>query len=1001
MAKRDLNEERFERHIVDTLKSLHGYRVRDDEQHYNRETALDEDLVWEFLEKTQGDVLERAKDSHGEYVRDEVIKRLTRDLNKRGLIDVMRHGVEIDGSDGVEKLRFVYYRPESGLNPETQALYEQNIFSVIRQVHFDTRTEQSLDVVLFLNGIPLCTAELKNELTGQNVSHARRQYENSRDAKLPIFSFKRCAAHFALDTSEVSVTTELKGGKTYFLPFNLGHNNGAGNPPTGEDGKHKTHYLWEEVWSPDSWLELLQHFVHVFKEYSEDADGKTHAVWRQAFPRFHQRKAVNDLLEVSKEQGPSHNYLIHHSAGSGKSMTIAWSAFRLAELFDEDDKPVFDTVIVLTDRRVLNQQLGETVKAFEKQRGVLAQIGEGKTSEDLWRALESGAKIITTTIHKFQVVAEKHGGLPSKNYALIVDEAHSSQSGEMRRSVHQVVGDFDAATKEQSKLEDWVIKQAAARQQPSNVSYYAYTATPRTETLEKFGIKQPDGTYAPFNLYSMRQAIEEGFILDVLKNYTTYKSYFKLVKSADEDPEVKKKEAMQRLVRYARTHELVLEQKVDIMVTHFEETVKDVLYGDEKAMIVTDSRESAVRYQLAMEKYLREKGYPYKSLVAFTDTVKLDGQEYTESGLNGIPESKTAKTFKGREYKFLIVAEKYQTGFDEPKLCAMYVNKTLSGVQAVQTLSRLNRRASGKDRVFILDFVNSFDDIQAAFEPYYTSTILSEGVDVGLLGDTRRLLMNLFRINDEELDAFALILSEDSYEGDRHERVNAFLDKMADEIIDKLTEEEYADFKTKLHFYLWLYPYVAQVVSYTDVSHEKLFMLLHPLAKKLPGKKREKPFPVENYVDLKTLRVVRKHSGSIVLDAAVEELEQEIDIPEPSDDTDEKMSLSQIISGMNKKWGADFGKQQEETLEGMTGTFSADEELQEVINNPANPKDNAKIVFEHMFDDVIHSTYDKDEKLYTTLMNNEELRKDVRNQMFRYVFGRVLAGDEQKEVANV
>lgn len=990
-SNRDIREERFEKHIVDKLCELHGYVKRHDAQHYDRDKAIDEDLVWQFLQSTQSEVLARIKVRHGDGAQERVISQLVRDLNKRGVVDIMRSGIEVDGSEGVEKLLFIFFKPESNLNPETKELYKKNTFSVIRQVHFNPRTEQSLDLVLFLNGIPIATAELKNELTGQTVYHARNQYRNDRDPNIPIFSFKRCSAHFALDTSEVSLTTQLRGEKTYFLPFNQGFQHGAGNPPMNEEGKHKTWYLWEEVWTPDSWLELMHHFVHIFKEYYEDNEGREHAVWKQAFPRYHQRKTVNDLVNASKDNGPGKNYLIHHSAGSGKSMTIAWTAYRLAELFDENNEPVFDSVIVLTDRKVLNKQLGETVKAFEQHRGMLAQIGEGTTSQDLKQALEHGAKIITTTIHKFGVIKDTVGELPAKTFALIVDEAHSSQSGEMRRSLQDVVGIYEG-------IEDWVQRQAAARQQPCNVSYYAFTATPRQETLEKFGEKQADGSFKPFSLYSMKQAIEEGFILDVLKNYTTYKAYFNLIKSAEADPQVKKKESMRRLMRYVRTHDLMIEQKIDVIMTHFENTVKDILGGEEKAMIVTDSRASAVKYFLALRQYINSNNLPYKGLVAFTDTVKLeDGSEHTETSLNGIPSTQIEKTFKKIDYKFLVVAEKFQTGFDEPLLCAMYIDKTLSGVDAVQTLSRLNRSKSGKDRVFALDFVNAFDDIQRAFNPYYTGTILTEGIDVGMLGVTRRELFDIFKVDNNELDEFLAILSKKEYEEHRHELINAFLDKLANEISESLDDDAYENYKTKLHFYLWLYPYIAQIITYIDVNHEKLYLLLHPLAKKLSKRRGEKPFAVEKYVDLKTLRVVRKHSGSISLDPVVEELVNEIEIPEANLEEDEIVSLSEILDGINKRWGADFGQKQQETLEKLSTEIANDRTVQNVVRNPSNQESHAKIVFEHKFDDKINETYERDDKLFEKLMNNTELRKYVENLMFKYIYGRVLAKNSESD----
>jgi len=965
---KSLKEEAFEKHIFDELAKRHSYKKRNEEKYYDRSTGLDPDLLFEFLEETQPKKLERLEELYGESMRERLLKRLVDELKKRGIIELLHKGLE----EGPVKLDLIFFKPINSLNPETEELCRKNIWSVMRQVHFNEKTEQSLDLVLFVNGLPIATAELKNEITGQDVQHAMRQYRTDRDPKGTLFLFKRCVAHFAVDTSEVFVTTKLAGQSTYFLPFNKGLDNGAGNPP-GEDG-HKTKYLWEEVWSPDSWLELLQCFVHVFKETKEDSEGREYEVEIQAFPRFHQRKTVLDLLDSVKRKGVGENYLIQHSAGSGKSMTIAWSAYRLAELHDDSNNKLFDTIIVMTDRRALDKQLRDTVKAFEQTQGFIVSIDEKTSkSKQLKEALESGARVITTTIQAFPVVAEIIDSFPGKRFGLIVDEAHSSQSGETARAINEVLG--DAVESE----EDWILQQVESRKQPVNLSYFAFTATPRSQTIERFGTKQSDGSYAPFSLYSMKQAIDEGFILDVLKNYTTYKTYFKILKNEKGDPEVPRNKALSAIVRYVNLHDDAINQKVEIITAHFDTTVRELLDGNSKAMIVTRSRESAVRYKLALDAYLKEQGYDFKTLVAFTDSIKVDGVKYTETGMNdGIPESNTAQEFKKPQYKFLIVAEKYQTGFDQPLLCAMYVDKTLSGVQAVQTLSRLNRTAPDKEDVFVLDFVNATDDIKEAFDPYYTTTILSEGTDVNTLNDLRRDLFQIYKISEETLDEFASLLGK----GDEniHEKANAVLDRYAEDIM-RLEDENYVVFKSKANKYVKGYPFISQILGYADIGHEKLFLFLKYLIKKLP-RDGGRPLDIVRFIDLETIRVVKKISGSIPLD------ENASDIFEPEGEGtgggEEDMDvLSKIIQDINKQWGAEFGEKQQETLNDMAEDLASDEDFKHVVKN--NPKQGASLKFEGIFRNKYDDQFDNDYKLWEQLTNNPDLRKYVRTKMFDYV----------------
>lgn len=977
---KNLKESAFEEHIEKELAKLYKFRKRNAETDYDKATTFDRELLFEFLRVTQGEKLARLEETYGDTLEPRLLRRIDEEIGKRGVMHVLRKGIE----EGPVRFDLMFFRPASGLNPEIEELFRANIFSVIRQVKFSQTTEQSVDLVIFVNGIPIFTAELKNELTGQNVQHAKRQYMTDRDPREKLFSFKRCVAHFAVDTSEVYVTAELKEERTFFLPFNKGFENGAGNPSV--EGKHKTHYLWEDAWAPEALADILQSFVHAYEEIREDRLGKEYKVQVQLFPRYHQWRAVLDLLVVSREQGVGGNYLIQHSAGSGKSLTIAWLAYRLTELFGTKNEKIYDTIIVLTDRRVLDKQLRNTIKALEATPGILVAAGEDNTR--LRDALNSNAKIITTTIQKFPFVQDVVVNLSAKKFALIVDEAHSSQSGEMRRTVQETLGDYDE--------EEWLLRQMAARQQPKNISYFAFTATPRHETMERFGQKQSDGSYKPFSLYSMKQAIEEGFILDVLTNYTTYRTYFKLLKKVGEDPTVPRSRALSAILRYVKLHETTLEQKTEIIMAHFEQTVRDMLRGEAKAMIVTSSRKAAVLYKLTLDNYLRKNNFPYKTLCAFTDAIEIDCQSYTETSINnGVPEEHTAREFKKPNYRFLIVAEKYQTGFDEPFLCAMYVDKRLSGVQAVQTLSRLNRTARDKDQVYVLDFVNEAAEIKEAFGPYYTTTIISEGTDINALNDLRTALFAIYQITEGVLDDFVILIDPDAEE--IHERANSFLDDLAKEIIDELPhgstddvieENKYGEFLSIGNMYLKRYPYLAQVLGYSDLKHEKLYLLLKYLLKKLPKDPKRPLVEILKYVDIDSVRVVRKLQTRIELLSQAGDVRDEEIIPQtPIEEKEDP--LSQIISDVNKRWGVDFGPEQQETLNTMGEELTTDESLQNVVVN--NVRQSSELEFQRVFNGRVDDQFEIDRKLWEQLRNNSELHKYIEKKMFKYVADKILA----------
>jgi len=983
----NLKEIEFEKHIEKELVCLHHFRKREAETDYDKANTFDTALLFEFLRTTQPDKVAKLNELSGDAFEARLLRRIDDEISKRGVIDCLRKGIE----EGPVKFDLMYFRPVNSENPDVEERFNANIFSIIRQVKFSQATEQSIDAVLFVNGIPIVTTELKNELTGQNVYHAIRQYQNDRDPREKLFSFKRCMVHFAMDTSEAFMTTELKSERTFFFPFNKGYELGAGNPPV--EGKHKTYYVWESLWAPESLADLLQFFAHAYEEIRENRLGREYKQPVQLFPRYQQWRTVLDLLSASQENGAGKNYLIQHSAGSGKSLTIAWLAHRLVNLFDDQNKRVYDAVIVLTDRRVLDKMLREIIRALSSTPGVFVPAGEdGVRLKD---ALEGDAQIISTTIQKFPFVNGLVNQLSTKKFALIVDEAHASQSGELTRAVQDRLSSEDS--------EDWLLEQVNSRQQPSTISYFAFTATPKHETLERFGQKQSDGSFVPFSLYSMKQATEEKFILDVLANYTTYKTYFKLLKKAAEDPTVPRARALSAILSHVNLHETTLEQKIEVIMGHFENTVKELLRGESKAMIVTSSREAAARYKLALDDYLRKHNYPHKTLAAFTGSVDIDGQSYTETSINdGIPEDNTPKEFKKAEYRFLIVAEKYQTGFDEPFLCAMYVDKHLSsGVQAVQTLSRLNRTARDKDQVFVLDFVNEVQDIQKAFQPYYTTTVISEGTDINALNDLRRALYDVYPVSDETLNAFVAMIDPDTEE--IHQNTNAFIDKLAEEIHsvlphgsegDVIAEDKYGEFLSIANVYTKRHPYLAQVVGYSEVSHEKLYLLLKYLLKKLPKDPKKPLIEILKYVDMDSVRVVRKIiQASIVLTPVAGDVHQDEVVPGAPFEEAEDL-ISQIIGDVNKRWGLDFGEEQQKTLDTISEELVSDEEAQNVVYNNSSLQAVGRW-FHKPFENKVFDKYDTDKKLYETLANNKELSDYIEKKMLHYVVDKVLALREE------
>jgi type I restriction enzyme R subunit len=954
-----------------------GYRRRKPEDYDRALCLLPRDVV-DFVLATQPKEWKKLEQHHGAAVREQFLKRLAAEIGRRRALDVLRNGIKDSGC----KFRLAYFRPASGLNEETRRLHAANLFAVVRQVRYSTRNENCLDLVLFLNGIPIFTAELKNPLNGQDVEDAIRQYKTDRDPRDPLLAHGRCLAHFAVDPDLVYVTTQLAGPRTRFLPFNQGKFGGAGNPPVPPTrGGYATGYLWDETWSRDSVLDLVRQFIHDVEE--EDEKGKKTGRRFLIFPRYQQLDCVRRLVSDARAMGAGQRYLIQHSAGSGKSFTIAWLAHQLATLHDVRDRRVFDSIVVITDRRVLDRQLQTTMRQFEQTLGVVENIDT--TSRQLKDALESGKTIIVTTLQKFPVIAKEIGELPGKRFALIVDEAHSSQSGESTKSLKAVLsaGSLEAAEQEEAEaetpeeeLESTILAEMEKRGRLPNLSTFAFTATPKPKTLELFGTKRPDGKFAPFHLYSMRQAIEEGFILDVLANYATHKAYWRLLKKVEDDPRYDRKKAEYLLKAFVELHPHAIREKVKICVEHFAAKVQGEIGGKAKAMIVTRSRLHAVRYRLAMDQYLAERGYAFTALVAFSGTVQDGGQAYTESGMNGIPEAQTAKTFEQPDVRFLIVANKFQTGFDQPLLHTMYVDKKLGGVGAVQTLSRLNRTHPEKKGTLVLDFANESDEIKAAFEPYYETTLLSEATDPNLLYELQTRLAAFPVYDAADVEAFAKVYFDPKATQDR---LYAVLAPVVGRV-PALSNEEQHDFRGQLTDYVRLYAFLAQVLTFADADLEKLYVFARHLRRLLPAGREELPREVQQNIDMESYRIQQTGSGRVSLERRPGVLDPVSSRQGHGVTPEELETLSRIIAELNERFGLNLGPEHRVTLGQMMEKLDDDAALDAAAR--VNTRENVRLTFDQKVEHVIQEIVDSNFDLYKRITDDRAFGEAIKNFLF-------------------
>ena len=960
-----------------------GYHRRQPED-YDRGLCLIPTDVLDFLLATQPKVWEQLRQHHGLDVKPRFLGRLSREIGRRGALDVLRNGVKDSGC----KFRLAYFRPASGLNEELQRLHAANLFAVVRQLRFSEQDNQSLDLVLFLNGIPIFTAELKNPLNGQDVEDAIHQYRNDRDPREPLFTYGRCLAHFAVDPELVFVTTRLAGPQTRFLPFNQGRFGGAGNPPVPPTrAGFPTDYLWERIWARDSVLDLVRQFIHEVE--AEDDRGRKTGARFLIFPRYQQLDCVRRLVSHARNHGPGERYLIQHSAGSGKSFTIAWLAHQLSVLHDSDDRRIFDSVVVVTDRRVLDRQLQRTIRQFEQTLGVVENIDQ--TSRQLREALEAGRTIIVTTLQKFPVIAEQIGQLPGQRFAVIVDEAHSSQSGESTKSLKAVLaaGSLEEAEQEEAgaetpeeELEERIHEEIRSRGRLPNLSTFAFTATPKPKTLELFGRKRPDGKFEPFHRYSMRQAIEEGFILDVLANYATYKAYWRLLKKIEDDPRYDKRQAEYLLKSFVDLHPHAIREKIAICVEHFAAQVGGAIDGRAKAMIVTRSRLHAVRTKLALDRYLAEKGHPWKALVAFSGTVNDGGESYTESGMNSagqehvIGERRTAAEFEKPVYRFLVVANKFQTGFDQPLLHTMYVDKKLGGVNAVQTLSRLNRTHPGKTGTTVLDFANEAEEIRKAFEPYYETTLLSEETDPNLVYEVQDRLLDFGVFRADDVEAFARVYFDTKATQDR---LYAALEP-ARQRFAELAPDETSDFRSQLVDYVRLYAFLSQVVTFADLDLEKLYVFARHLRRLLPADREELPREVQQNIDMESFRIQRTSRGRIALDRQAQPLDPAGTKPRGGGPGEELEALSRIIEALNERFGLNLGDEHRVTLDQIRAALDGDAGLD--ASARVNTRENVRLTFDPKVEDKIQEIVETNFDLYKRITDDADFGRALKNFLF-------------------
>ncbi len=984
---------------AELYRAGNGYYIGFPED-FNARYAIDEKRFWHFLETTQKDELAKLQKQSDWKLR--ILERLDRMIKKYGVLRLLRKGLEVEDAH----FTLLYVLPLASSSENIKKNFESNEFSVTRQLRYSLENPgEEIDMVLFVNGLTVSTMELKNHWTGQTASvHGQNQYKYKRDITQPLLSFGRCIVHFAVDTDEVYMTTKLNGGNTFFLPFNLGHNHGKGNPPNPFG--HKTSYLWEEVLTRQSVANILQHFVRFDGKDTDPLSKKT-----LYFPRYHQLDVVRKLIADAEKKGVGQTYLIQHSAGSGKSNSITWVAYQLIETYPESDttpgskgvtNPLFDSVIVVTDRRLLDKQLRDNIKEFSEVKNIVAPA---YSSKELKENLEGGKRIIITTIQKFPFIVDGIADLSDKRFAVIIDEAHSSQSGSAADNMNRAMGKNNE--EEEDDPQERILEAMRSRKMKGNASYLAFTATPKPATLEKFGVKQPDGTFDPFHLYSMKQAIEEGFILDVLANYTTYRSYYEIEKSIEENPLFDTVKAQKKLRTYVERHEQTIATKADIMLDHFINKIVNTkkLKGKAKGIVITQSIESAILYYFALKKILEEKGNPFRIAIAFSGKKKIKGIEYTEDSINNFPPAldiakptdpgyitdKIARYFNMDEYRLLVVANKYLTGFDQPKLTAMYIDKKLQGVMAVQALSRLNRSADklGKktEDLFVLDFFNSTDEIKNSFDPFYTATSLSKATDINVLHELKGHLDDVAVYDWAEVEDFVAKY----FTGVDAQQLSPIVDIPADRFNNQLGLDDLqkADFKIKAKQFVKIYGQMASIMPYEVVKWEKLFWFLKFLIPKLiiTDPNQDALDELLNSVDLSTYGLERiKLNVAIGLDPSETEVEPQNPNPRGAHGSDEQQDpLDLIIKSFNERWFQGWDATPEEQrvkFVNIAQSMQAHPDFKEKYSENPDPQ-NRDYAFIKIFDEVMAKQRKTELDLYRLISKDDAFKLAMQDTLKR------------------
>lgn len=970
-----LTEKQYQHYIMDYLQQNNGYVIRKNKD-YDRLHAMDREMLFQFLNDTQPDEMDALKKIYKHDLEETIVNYINMECTKSrsNLLEVLKHGIEISNVH----IDLMYTKPATDFNKELLHKYEKNIFSVTEEIQASDK--ERVDLVIFLNGLAIMTFELKCNMAGQSYEDAIYQYRTDRDPKTRLFLFKAGAlVHFAMDLEQVYMTTKLEKDATFFLPFNMGNGEGVnagGGNPTYKD-RYSVDYMWKDILTKDSILELLSKFMFLeVKEKKDEITGKKSIKEKIIFPRFHQRDVIHQVLKEVYETGTTQNYLIQHSAGSGKTNSIAWLAYRLSSLHDANNKIIFDNILIVTDRVVVDRQLQSAIMGMEHKSGLIKVMDDKCNSSDLAIALNGNTKIIATTIQKFPYIVDEVENLKNKKFAVIIDEAHSSTAGKDMAAVTMTLGSGEVSIDE-STTEDLITEEIAKHGKQENLSVFAFTATPKPTTIQLFGRVNKHGQREAFHIYSMKQAIEEGFILDVLQNYTTYKTYYQINKEIEEDPKCKTNSAKRQIARFVELHETNISQRIEVIVEHFRTTVKDELGGTAKAMVITASRESAVKYRQAFEDYITRKGYSdIKALVAFSGKVKLkdDETEYTEAGMNGFGEDKLPVEFEKDDYKVLLVANKYQTGFDQPKLCAMYILKKLRGVNAVQTLSRLNRICPPYDKkTFILDFVNDYKDIEAAFAKYYTSTFLSNSVTPSAIYDIEARIDGYSVIDPMDIDDANDILYKDKITAKEKQRLT-FLFQKTKKNIEKLDLEEQKNLIGDMRSLVRFYEFILQVSCFEDTDLHKKYrfiaLLLAYVNIKHPGGgyNLDGKINARNFVQKK----IEDHTSKLKSDPVTK-------LPTADHfvlSEDKEKKLSEIIDEINSTAGKEYNRDV-----AVKAMLQIKDIMMKSDKLKSSAKSNTEKDFEFAYfdniDDALIEGLEQNQDFFSLLLGNEEMKRKV------------------------